>query len=103
MEFCDECGSMMLKEGDAWVCGSCGAEQPVDAERTYVVTQGQEVSEIIESAGGDQGLPTTDARCPKCDNDEAYWYMQQLRGADESETRFFVCTNCEHRWREDDH
>ena len=103
MEFCDECGSMMLKEDDVWVCGSCGAEQPVDAGATYVVTQGQEVSEIIESAGGDQGLPTTDARCPKCGHGEAYWYMQQLRGADESETRFFVCTDCEHRWREDDH
>ena len=103
MEFCDECGSMMVKEGDVWVCGSCGAEQPVDAGKSYVVSQDQEVSEIIESAGGDQGLPTTTVQCPECDNDEAYWYLQQIRSADESETRFFVCTECEHRWREDDH
>ena len=94
---------MMVKEAEVWVCRSCGAEQAVDAEATYVVTQGQEVSEVIETKGGDAGLPTTGARCPKCGHEEAYWYMQQLRGADESETRFFVCTSCEHRWREDDH
>jgi DNA-directed RNA polymerase subunit M len=29
--------------------------------------------------------------------------MQQIRAADESETRFFICTECEHKWREDDH
>ncbi len=103
MEFCDECGSMMKKADDRWVCGSCGAEKPVDAEATYVVTQGQEASEIIETTGGESGLPTTGATCPECGHDEAYWYLQQLRSADESETRFFVCTNCEYRWREDDH
>jgi DNA-directed RNA polymerase subunit M len=68
-----------------------------------VTTQAQEESEIIESGGGSSGLPTTTAQCPECDNDEAYWYMQQIRAADESETRFFVCTECEHKWREDDH
>ena len=104
MEFCDECGSMMKTEDDFWVCGSCGNRQPTDPEATYVITEGQEASEIIESATGeDAGLPTTDARCSECENDRAYWYMQQIRSADESETRFYVCTNCEHKWREDDH
>lgn len=104
MEFCDDCGSMMKADDELWVCGSCGNRQPKDPEASYVITEGQEVSEIIET-GGDQetGLPTTDARCPECDNDRAYWYLQQIRSADESETRFFVCTNCEQKWREDDH
>lgn len=103
MEFCGECGSMMKKSDDVWVCGACGYEETVGNEADYVVTEGQEVSEIIESSGGDAGLPTTDVRCPKCENTGAYWYLQQIRSADESETRFFVCTSCEHRWREDDH
>ena len=64
----------------------------------------QEHSEVIDvSDAEDRGLPTTDVECPECGNDSAYWYMQQIRSADESETRFFVCTECEHRWREDDH
>ena len=103
MEFCDECGSMMKKDDEVWVCGSCGFEKAAGSGAQYVITEGQEASEIIESSGGDTGLPTTEARCPSCDNDEAYWYLQQIRSADESETRFFVCTDCEHKWREDDH
>jgi len=96
---------MMQTEGDKWVCTQCGHETLRDeaAEAEMVTTQAQEESEIIESGGGTSGLPTTTAQCPECDNDEAYWYMQQIRSADESETRFFVCTECEHKWREDDH
>lgn len=71
---------------------------------TTGTTEKQEHSEVIDvSEAEDRGLPTTDVRCPDCGNDTAYWYMQQIRSADESETRFFVCTECEHRWREDDH
>ncbi|MFB6123384.1 MAG: transcription factor S [Haloferacaceae archaeon] len=105
MEFCDECGSMMQTEGGKWVCTQCGHEKPreEEAEAQMVTTEAQEESEIIESTGGSSGLPTTAADCPNCDNDTAYWYMQQIRAADESETRFFVCTECEHKWREDDH
>jgi len=52
---------------------------------------------------GPHGYPTTNARCPECGNDRAFWEMKQIRAADESETRFFTCTECEHKWREDDH
>ena len=106
MEFCDDCGSMMKTEGDNWVCDSCGFTKLRDeaAEAAMTTTQGQEKSEIVDiSDAEDKGLPTTTAACPACDNDRAYWYMQQIRAADESETRFFVCTECEHKWREDDH
>jgi DNA-directed RNA polymerase subunit M len=95
---------MMRADDGLWVCTSCGNEQPKDPEAEYVVSEEQEVSEIIETGtGGETGLPTTEIRCPECGHDEAYWYMQQIRSADESETRFFVCTKCDHRWREDDH
>jgi len=97
---------MMKTEGDTWVCGSCGHEKVRDeaSEEGMVTTTGQEETEIVDiSDAEDQGRPTTTAQCPECDNDQAYWYMQQIRAADESETRFFVCTECEHKWREDDH
>ncbi|WP_123538807.1 transcription factor S [Halosimplex salinum] len=108
MNFCDECGSMMKTEGDAWVCDSCGAEERRDeAEeaKTAVTTQGQEESEVVDTSdvdAADMG-PTTETRCPECGNDRAFWEMKQIRAADESETRFFTCTECEHKWREDDH
>jgi len=97
---------MMTVEGDVWVCGSCGTEDPRDEaeEEGMVTTQGQEETEIVDVTDAeDTGLPTTEAHCPACGNDRAHWYMQQIRAADESETRFFVCTECEHKWREDDH
>jgi DNA-directed RNA polymerase subunit M len=106
MEFCDECGSMMKTEDTLWVCGSCGYEKRRDEndEEAMVTTTGQEETEIVDISDSDtEARPTTTEQCPECDNDEAYWYMQQIRAADESETRFFVCTECEHKWREDDH
>ncbi|MGQ3411800.1 transcription factor S [Natrinema sp. LN54] len=101
MEFCDECGSMMKAEDGIWECGSCGYTEPKGDADQYVITDDQEIGEVIESSG-ETSLPETDARCPKCGNDRAHWYMQQIRAADESETRFFICTECEHKWREDD-
>ena len=106
MEFCDDCGSMMKTDDEQWICGSCGFTKIRDEakEAAMVTTEGQTESEIVDiSDAEDQGLPTTGASCPECDNDRAHWYMQQIRAADESETRFFICTECEHKWREDDH
>lgn len=104
MEFCDECGSMMKAEEDVWVCGSCGHRQLKNPDTSYVIEEGQQVSEIVEiDDNGESGLPTTAVTCPECANDRAFYYMQQIRSADESETRFFVCTTCQHKWREDDH
>ncbi|WP_136715834.1 transcription factor S [Halorientalis salina] len=107
MQFCDECGSMMKTDDGMWVCGSCGHETPRDeaTESGMTSTQSQEESEVIDTSevdAEDMG-PTTNARCPECDNDRAFWEMKQIRAADESETRFFTCTECEHKWREDDH
>jgi len=107
MEFCDECGSMMKPDDGNWVCGACGFEKPRDAEAEagMVTTQGQVESEIVDTSdvsAEDMG-PTTNATCPDCGNDRAFWDMKQIRSADESETRFFTCTACGHRWREDDH
>ncbi|MFP8957243.1 transcription factor S [Natrialbaceae archaeon A-CW3] len=101
MEFCDECGSMMKADDGLWVCGSCDFTKSKDDSEAYIVTEDQEVTEVIESSE-ESALPKTDASCPECENEEAYWYLQQIRSADESETRFFICTACEYKWREDD-
>jgi DNA-directed RNA polymerase subunit M len=107
MEFCDECGSMMKTENARWVCESCGAEKGRDTaeEGAMVTTQGQEESQIVDTSDVDaeEMGPTTEAQCPECGNDRAFWEMKQIRAADESETRFFTCTDCGHKWREDDH
>ncbi|GGL62479.1 transcription factor S [Halocalculus aciditolerans] len=106
MEFCDECGSMMQGRDGTWVCTNedCGFEKPKGDTAEFVSAGKQEDSGVIDvSDAEDQGMPKTTVKCPECGNMEAYYYMQQIRSADESETRFFICTECEHKWREDDH
>jgi DNA-directed RNA polymerase subunit M len=107
MEFCDECGSMMKTEDGVWVCGSCGYEKARDAQKeaAMTTTSAQEESEVIDTSDVDAEDigPTTEVHCPECGNDRAFYEMKQIRAADESETRFFTCTECEHKWREDDH
>jgi len=48
----------------------------------------------------DATLPTTEAHCPKCKNDEAQWWAKQMRASDEPETKFLKCTKCKHTWRD---
>ena len=40
-------------------------------------------------------------KCSKCGNKEAFWILRQMRGSDEPESRFYTCTKCKYRWRED--
>lgn len=59
----------------------------------------------IESSGesGADALPKTKGvKCPECGNDEAHWYTEQTRAADEPATRFYICTECGHKWRDYD-
>lgn len=107
MEFCDDCGSMMKTDDGSWVCGSCGYEKPREraAETAMTTTEDQQETEIVDMSEADEEAigPTTSERCPECGNDTASYEMKQIRAADESETRFFTCTDCGHKWREDDH
>jgi DNA-directed RNA polymerase subunit M len=108
MEFCEECGSMMHSDDGLWVCRSCGFErsQGDDDAARMTTTEGQDtdsgpvdMSDVDDAEIG----PTTRTTCPECGHDRARYEMKQIRAADESETRFFTCTECGQKWREDDH
>ena len=47
-------------------------------------------------------LPITDAQCPKCGNDRAYFWTVQTRAGDEAETKFLKCVKCKNIWRDYD-
>ncbi|MDX1747549.1 MAG: RPA12/RPB9/RPC11 RNA polymerase family protein, partial [Halobacteriales archaeon] len=103
MKFCDECGSMMKTDGDVWVCPN-GHEEPRDKANEGAMTsrQDQQETEAVDMSDVDDAEigPTTKVRCvnPDCDNDRARYEMKQIRSADESETRFFTCTECGQKW-----
>lgn len=101
VEFCPECKSIMIYNGNKAVCRKCGYEKDAENEQVVIHTSSKkEDVPVIEGTSG--ALPTTDKTCPECGNREAYWWLRQLRAADESETRFFRCTKCGKTWREYD-
>ena len=100
MEFCPKCKSMLFPIQNRYICKKCGFEK--DIEKNVISTTERKEREvtIIDQKDRGMGLPTIKARCTQCNNDIAFWWMRQLRSADESEVRFFRCTKCGNTWRE---
>jgi|TARA_Y100000310_G_scaffold321994_1_gene380445 DNA-directed RNA polymerase subunit M len=101
--FCQKCGALMILDSDRkkMNCGSCGYSPRGKADNIILkekvnLTKEQEIElqdKKIET------LPKVNEVCSKCNNKKAYYWTLQTRAADESETRFFECTKCSHRWR----
>ncbi len=103
MEFCPKCKSIMIPSSGILKCRKCGFEKKPSSKEAVIVggpEKPQREMTILEDKEA-AGLPTTeDQKCPDCGNQKAYWWMRQLRSADESEVRFFRCTQCGKTWRE---
>jgi DNA-directed RNA polymerase subunit M len=107
MEFCSKCGGLMIpkKSGSkvVLICRRCGRKK-TSKEKKFKIKVSTEKSKgkiiVLDKKSKIDVLPKTDATCPKCENTEAFWWMQQTRAADEAPTRFYKCTKCGHTWRE---
>jgi len=102
--FCLKCGSILVPKKHAgkrvMACSSCNY---IDKEsKGKLVEEVREKSEKVEVAGREvlETLPKTNEECPKCGNDEAYYWTLQTRAGDEAETKFLKCTKCSHTWRD---
>jgi DNA-directed RNA polymerase subunit M len=105
MEFCPKCKSMMVPEKGLVTCRACGftkeKNQSPKKKRVHETPRNARTMLVIEGES-EEGKPTIKAHCSECGNDKAYWWLRQLRSADESEVRFFRCTKCGYTWREYD-
>jgi DNA-directed RNA polymerase subunit M len=86
-------------------CPKCDYKKTLDKEAltplNIVNPSSQEQIAIIgEEEAKIDTMPKLKIECPKCSHHEAYWWMVQTRGADESPTQFFRCTKCSYTWRE---
>ncbi|OGI14514.1 transcription factor S [Candidatus Micrarchaeota archaeon RBG_16_49_10] len=110
MKFCDKCGNLMIftEKGKAsgYLCRNCGhfakAEEGESTMLAEDVDGGAEEVKVIGKDDDYKQYPKSKIDCPNCGHGEAYWYMQQTRGADEPQTRFYSCVKCKHKWREYD-
>ena len=92
-----------LKDEKYLVCARCGYK--VEAKKERVVVK-EEIPEedtkkviVFGKKKESEQLPTTKILCPNCGNDEAYWWVQQTRSADEPPTTFYKCKKCNYTWR----
>jgi len=98
--FCPKCKALMYpKEGD-FVCNRCGYTKKKRG-RNIVVTKQEKKEVVVLEGKTDDILPKTKVKCSKCGHNEATWMLRQMRGSDEPESRFYTCTKCGYKWRED--
>lgn len=107
MKFCPKCKSMMLpknKDGKKILdCTGCDYEEALGSNNVSMketVTKEKKI-EVFDQSKENENLPTTnEEKCPKCENQEAYYWIIQTRAGDESPTKFMRCTKCGHTWRD---
>jgi len=99
--FCPKCKGLMYPKDDNIVCRKCGYKKKKISKNIVVTQQEKKEITLIEDNDIESVLPKTKILCPKCGNNEAFWILRQMRGSDEPESRFYTCTRCKHKWRED--
>ena len=108
MEFCDECGGMMLpsnQEGRKVFKCKCGATKPFSNNKSeaYIVSTKIEhsireevtnLTEVMEWKEKNLRSSIKDFKCQKCGYDKAHLETRQTRSADEGMTHFITCLRC---------
>ncbi len=108
MKFCPKCGTKLSVASESSKinlhCWKCGYTDKLKDKETKIQqtppSRKEKIVIIDEDVGKIRTLPTTKMECPECGNVEAYYWMVQTRGGDESTTQFFRCVKCSHTWRE---
>ena len=98
--FCPKCKSLMYPKNEKYICKKCNYQKKKSGRNIVKTVQKNRDVTIIEN-NKNNILPKTNIKCPKCENNEAFWIMRQMRGSDEPESRFYTCTKCNYKWRED--
>lgn len=103
MEFCPECGAMMLPNNGVLKCNSCGHSKNLGDNNEYAVSEEIKETESVKVLSN-ESTPKSTIReiCPECGHDKASYELKQMRSADEAPTRFFECAKCGYKWRESD-
>ena len=103
MMFCPKCGSLLktkLERGKTIMCCSCGFSSK-NIDNTEIKEKIELETKEVEVVHNEvEAYPEVEAKCKKCGNNKAYFWLVQTRAGDEPETKFFKCTKCAHTWRE---
>jgi len=94
----------MISSAGQLKCKRCGYIRDITSADQMRIEEKRSEKEIIffDEEQEIATKPTIAIKCPECENNLAFWWMRQLRSADESEVRFFKCVKCGYTWREYD-
>ncbi len=103
-QFCPKCHSILRprKDGGKFVmycsCGYTSSSASSSIKEEKVIKKDETNFAAVEKEINT--LPITKDECPKCGNNEAFYWLHQTRAGDEAETKFMKCTKCKHTWRD---
>jgi DNA-directed RNA polymerase III subunit RPC11 len=105
MHFCPLCGNLLLIEeaasGMRFCCPTCPYHHDINQRYSKVIkTQRKEVDDVLGGADAWENVDRTSARCPHCNNDQAFFMQIQIRSADEPSTTFYRCVRCHKQWND---
>ncbi len=102
MLFCPKCGSIMLptkKEGKKLNVCKCGySSKEANPLMKETIKKSPSIIGVVKNESNT--LPKTEADCSRCHHKIAFYWTMQTRAADEGETKFLKCENCNHIWRD---
>ncbi|ORZ09155.1 hypothetical protein BCR42DRAFT_423839 [Absidia repens] len=106
MLFCPQCSNLLLVQNDGgqmFYCQTCPYQFNIQSKlTTRKMLDRKEVDDVLGGAKAWENVDSTEATCPKCEHERAYFMQIQIRSADEPSSIFYKCCNqdCEHQWRE---
>ncbi|KAF9432290.1 DNA-directed RNA polymerase III subunit RPC10 [Entomortierella beljakovae] len=107
MYFCPTCSNLLLVQSDSiqqqLYCQTCPYIHPI--VKTIVQRKTLDRKQVDDVLGGDDAwanVDHTEATCPRCEHDRAYYLQIQTRSADEPMTTFYKCCEikCGWQWKE---
>lgn len=99
MEFCPKCGSVILVVDKKANCAKCSYKPKGNVKISSSQKMAKNAGVVVIKEKELNTYPVVDMKCPECKNKDAYFWTLQTRSSDESETKFYKCTKCEHTWR----
>ena len=111
VQFCPNDGSLLKlkivkiggKSFPALACEKCGYYEKLEKGlriESKVSSPTTQAIKVIDEGEEVKTMPTIEIICPKCGNNEAYWWLLQTRSGDEPPTQFYRCTKCGYTWRQ---
>ncbi len=80
--FCPECKSILMASAGQLKCRKCGYIRKISADDQMQKKTKRTEHEIVivEDDEEIQTLPTIAIKCPKCENNLAFWWLRQAAG-----------------------